>query len=280
MSHSSEDEDNSSISLSPSRFSEQGSTMSLRSWTIPKITAELRRRGIPFSATARKAELFRLLCSKSSPSSEDNVTLATINNSLLQLHVMLNSLLASLNDVQHRLEVVEARTTTSPIAVSSGKTSIVPGSQVCIGSSISTPVLTKVHFVPESIKQDILNGKEFNLASLLIDYRDVLENECFSFGEVSVIMKAKDPRLNRKLNISEFVLAFSIFRDVLCSVNPGRREELDQYLYTVVDLGYKYGGFMFYDHFQRKPLPLWHNSSGLSIGPYWIQNSSVGTLQD
>lgn len=37
----------------------------------------------------------------------------------------------------------------------------------------------------------------------------------------------------------EFVLAFGMVRDVLCSANPSRREELNLYLHAVVDLGYK-----------------------------------------
>ncbi|KAM4794901.1 uncharacterized protein WCC33_000050 [Rhinophrynus dorsalis] len=57
---------------------------------------------------------------------------------------------------------------------------------------------------------------------------------------------ARKPELFRLLpptqvNIPEFVLAFSIFRDILCSSFPSRRQELDQYLYTLVDLGYRYG---------------------------------------
>lgn len=61
-------------------------------------------------------------------------------------------------------------------------------------------------------------------------------------------MKAKDPRLDRKLNIPQFVLAFSTFKDVICSVNSGRRKELDQYLLNVVDLSYKYDGYGFYNY--------------------------------
>lgn len=60
-----------------------------------------------------------------------------------------------------------------------------------------------------------------------------------------MVVKTRDHRLSRKLSIPEFVLAFSLYRDVICSVTPLRREELDLYLYTVVELGHKYGGPIF-----------------------------------
>ncbi|KAM4688946.1 uncharacterized protein O3C94_007053 [Discoglossus pictus] len=67
-------------------------------------------------------------------------------------------------------------------------------------------------------------------------------------GDISVTVKAKDPRLQRKLTVTEFVLAFGIFRDVICSVFPHRRQELDDHLHLIVDLAYRYGGFAYYDY--------------------------------
>lgn len=63
-----------------------------------------------------------------------------------------------------------------------------------------------------------------------------------------MVLKSKDPRLNRKLAVTEFVLAFGMLRDVLCLASPSRREELDLYLHSVVNLGYKYRGYSFYDY--------------------------------
>lgn len=87
-----------------------------------------------------------------------------------------------------------------------------------------------------------------NLASILIASQDLPENRVINCGDVSLVLRAKDARLNRKLTIPEFVLAFSLFRDVVCSAQPTRREELDSYLYLVTDLGHKYGGASFYDY--------------------------------
>lgn len=81
--------------------------------------------------------------------------------------------------------------------------------------------------------------------SLLIAAHDVADNRSYACGDVSVILKSKDPRLARKLSIPELVLAFGVYRDGICSVSPKHREELDLYLHKVVDMGLKYGGFDF-----------------------------------
>lgn len=67
-------------------------------------------------------------------------------------------------------------------------------------------------------------------------------------GDVSVVVKSRDPSLSRKLSATEFALAFGMFRDVLCSATLSRREERDLYLHAMTDLAYKYGGFAFYDY--------------------------------
>lgn len=99
------------------------------------------------------------------------------------------------------------------------------------------PSVSPAHFIPANVKKDILDGKDINLASLLIASQDV-ENKSHACGEVSVVLKTREPRLNRKLSIAEFVLAFGIYRDVICAVNPGRREEMDSFIHKVVDLAY------------------------------------------
>ena len=123
-------------------------------------------------------------------------------------------------------------------------------------------MVSPAHFIPANIKKDILEGKDVNLASLLIAAQDVSENKSFSCGEVSVVLKTKDPRLSRKLSVPEFVLAFGIFRDIICAVSPGRREELDLYLHKVVDLAHKYGGTIFYDY---------HRSFAAKVAATWAQ---------
>lgn len=73
--------------------------------------------------------------------------------------------------------------------------------------------------MPATLRKEILEGKELNLASLLIAVNEVPENKSYVCREVLVILKAKDPWLNRKLTVAEFVLAFGTYRDVICSVS-------------------------------------------------------------
>ncbi|XP_044133871.1 uncharacterized protein LOC122932142 [Bufo gargarizans] len=259
------------VSLPPSpRGSEHGSTPSLRAWTVPRLTAELLRRGIPFAATARKAELFSLLfpaTPQARPAASGGNT--TISNSLVQIHAVLNTLTSSIQDLQARMEVMEQRRDPPPAVGPAGGAAppaVVTGTVPTLRSTANlsqgggVPSVAPVYFVRPSIKKDILEGKDVNLASLLITSHDVTENKSFGCSELSVVLKAKDPRLSRKLTLAEFVLAFSLFRDVVCSASPNRREELDIYLYRVVDLAHKYGGTAFYDYhrsFSAKAAAIW-----------------------
>ena len=135
-----------------------------------------------------------------------------------------------MTDMQSRMTKLESRAPeTSPAAV----TAVVPStSQDSVLGMLSTsPVVAPAHFIPENIRKDILAGKDVNLASILIASQDVAENKVINCGEVAVLLRAKDARLNRKLSVLEFVLAFSLYRDVVCSAQQYRREELDTYLY-------------------------------------------------
>ncbi|MGH0126256.1 UNVERIFIED_CONTAM: hypothetical protein FKN15_004559 [Acipenser sinensis] len=75
-----------------------------------------------------------------------------------------------------------------------------------------------------------------------------LDHRVVDCGDVSVTLKSRDPRLQKSLSVGEFVLAFSIYRDILCSVYPHRLQELNQYLFLVVELAVHYGGALFYQY--------------------------------
>jgi len=62
-------------------------------------------------------------------------------------------------------------------------------------------------------------------------------------GEV----KASDPHLNRDL-IGQFLVAFGVYRDVICSVYPERRQELDSYLALIGDLSQNYAKNVFFQY--------------------------------
>ncbi|XP_044131008.1 uncharacterized protein LOC122932255 [Bufo gargarizans] len=234
------------LSLPGTSVSSQGGPVALRRWTVPRLVAELAKRGIRHPASARKAELYRLLMTEpSAPEREDPPP--AIQQSLVLLQASLDSLISSVADIRTRVVDLESRTPASSQAV-------VPVSDPPLfqlpapGTSPAAPVVAPAHLVPDHIRRDILAGKDVNLASILIASHDAADNKTFDCGEVSVVLRAKDGRLNRKLSVVEFVLAFGLFRDVLCSAFPARREELDTYLHRVTGLGHKYGGTAFYDY--------------------------------
>ena len=66
--------------------------------------------------------------------------------------------------------------------------------------------------------------------------------------QASVLLRSSDPRLARELSIGEFIVAFGICRDVVCSVFPQRRKELDAYLALIGDLHLRYGNNVFYQY--------------------------------
>ncbi|XP_040275850.1 uncharacterized protein LOC120991027 [Bufo bufo] len=116
MSHVSDIED--ALSIVESAVSERASRSSYRTWTIPKMIAELDKRGIRLSATARKAELYHLLFPEPSTGSTEQIPMSTIQLSLTQLHATINNLSSSICDMNTRLQAVESRDA-SPAAPSS-----------------------------------------------------------------------------------------------------------------------------------------------------------------
>ncbi|CAG2220834.1 unnamed protein product [Mytilus edulis] len=76
--------------------------------------------------------------------------------------------------------------------------------------------------------QQIIDGKDVNLASLLIPNYETPQVHSVAANGLELNISGKpDPRLNRKLTIQEFIKAFGKFKRVMSSVYPDRRAELD-----------------------------------------------------
>lgn len=101
--------------------------------------------------------------------------------------------------------------------------------------------------VSPHLRSNIIQGKDINLASLLLP-SPAADRKMVDCGDVAVLLKTSDPRLQRNLSFGEFVIAFSIYRDTLCQVFPDRREELDLYLSMMADFNQRYGGTLFYEY--------------------------------
>lgn len=270
----SDSEDLASAPLSPTAGSEPGSTESLRGWTILKLMAELWCRAIPYPAMARKAKLFRLLLptpAAAAPGTQQ-ASLLSISSAPTQLHTMIGMLTAAVSGMQAR--VLEVCLSVTPLDMFAAPILALPPTGMLDTSSTIFPA----HLVPAGIRKDILEGKDINLASLLISVQDLAKNKSYTSGDVFVVLKAKDPRRNSKLSITEFVLAFGMFRDMLCSANPVRREEMDLYLHAVVDAEALHFTITIVRS-QPEPQPNSPSCKPALIGALWTTSCSAATLR-
>lgn len=117
------------------------------------------------------------------------------------------------------------------------------GSQTKFGYSAETlPFIETVH---PNLRKQIIEGKDINLAALLIPYYTGRH------ADSSEVVKNKDkvdPRLQTSLNLPQFIQAFGIYKNIMCEVFPSRREELDLYERDIVDMASRYGGKAFYEY--------------------------------
>lgn len=144
--------------------------------------------------------------------------------------------------------------TAQPTGQSSIHVGLAPSaSQFNLSTAVAPQVFGR-RFVPPAavsvshqLRSNIVEGKDVNLAALLIP-SPTLERQMVDCGDVAVLLKTSDSRLQRNLSFPEFVNAFGIFRDILCQTFPDRREELDIYLAMMADFYQRYGGTLFYEY--------------------------------
>ena len=106
----------------------------------------------------------------------------------------------------------------------------------------SLPFIETVH---PTLRKQIIEGKDINLAALLIPYY----TGCHADSSETVKDKDKpDPRLQNSLTLPQFIQAYGIYKNILCEVHPSRREELDLYERDIVDMASRYGGKGFYEY--------------------------------
>ncbi len=118
------------------------------------------------------------------------------------------------------------------------------------GLGVASDLLPQIDIVSHTVRKDIIAGKNVNLAALLIPgYKsDTLDKHLIKGSEVIALKSATDSRLNKKLSLSEFVLAFATYKNVMCEAYPIRRQELDAYERNIVEMAHKFGGSAFYDY--------------------------------
>ncbi len=118
-------------------------------------------------------------------------------------------------------------------------------------NGVHSDSLPQIDIVSPSVRRDIIMGKDVNLASLLISgYKTDLETDhhLIKGGEIIPLKSTSDNRLSRNLLLSEFIMAFTTYKSIMCEAYPQRRSELDGYQRSIVEMAHKFGGTTFYEY--------------------------------
>ncbi len=99
-----------------------------------------------------------------------------------------------------------------------------------------------------NIRAQILAGADVDLSSLLSLLPTADSNRQIDCGDFSVTLKNPNPLSSRILSFPEFCIAFSRFTEIICSVFPHRRRELNDYLAVIAELALSYGGGHFFTY--------------------------------
>ncbi|CAG2229400.1 unnamed protein product [Mytilus edulis] len=102
--------------------------------------------------------------------------------------------------------------------------------------------LPKMDFVAPSIKKQIIEGRDINLATLLAPKYDIPQNQTMqSRGFTVELSSKKDVRLDHNLSIEEFNRAFRKYRNIMGKAFPQRKVELEQYESDINEISQNYG---------------------------------------
>ena len=110
--------------------------------------------------------------------------------------------------------------------------------------------LPEVETVSPALRSAILDGKDVNLACLLIPHFDLGDYSRYAGVDgCQQLLRplSSDPRLNQNLTLSEFVTAFNKYRNIMCEVWQ-RRKELDAYEAIVVGIASRIDGTAYYEY--------------------------------
>ena len=108
------------------------------------------------------------------------------------------------------------------------------------GYSVSS--LPEAVTVSPALRQAIIQGKDVNLAALLIPYFR-------GSGDNTERLDSREFKApNKPLTIGQFIQAFSMYKSVMCAAFPHRRAELDEYECLIVDMASRFPGFGFYEY--------------------------------
>ncbi|CAC5419725.1 unnamed protein product [Mytilus coruscus] len=122
----------------------------------------------------------------------------------------------------------------------------------------SADTLPFVETISPQLRKNIISGMDINLTSLLIPYYSGSGIYEINLNEDK--NNKTDPRSSRSLSLGEFIQAFGIYRNIMCTAFPHRRSELNLYERDLheseVEKGYLEGPFDFipFEHYRINPV--------------------------
>ncbi|VDI30344.1 Hypothetical predicted protein [Mytilus galloprovincialis] len=114
------------------------------------------------------------------------------------------------------------------------------GNMVRTAHGYSAETLPFVETISPQLRKNIISGMDINLTSLLIPYYSGSGTHELSLSEDK--NNKSDPRSSRSLSLGEFIQAFGIYKNIMCTTFPHRRSELDLYERDLVDMATRYSG--------------------------------------
>ncbi|CAG2204573.1 unnamed protein product [Mytilus edulis] len=212
-------------------------------WTINKLKEELNKKGIRTpSETQQTDTVSDEINTDSSPESTLPITLAE------SVHQHRSSVSNGGTD-RNIAQCFEGLQETFKQLIYRDNCTHDTGPQVGnVSCGVRSDEYSNVDIISPSIQKQIIDGKDVNLASLLIPNYETPQIHSVAANGLELNISGKpDPRLNRKLTIQEFIKAFGKFKRVMSSVYPDRRAELDAYEDEIIDISNFYGD-RFYDY--------------------------------
>ncbi|CAG2186509.1 unnamed protein product [Mytilus edulis] len=215
--------------------------------TFDEVKEKLRKQGIRAPSTFTKEQLLELL---SENSGQDNTVMPEIP-ALTQLTTSLNNMEQTVQNqgtLIQSLLVRESNIISQPAVVSDINNGVHHDTGSYHTAKVSSGMFPHVQAVAPNVRKQILEGKYINLATLLNNQENVQDYKTVDESDGSVLLiKHRDPRLQRNLSIQEFLEAFNIYKNIICE-KQDRRIEFDMYIQDVIDISARYKGPVFYEY--------------------------------
>ncbi|CAG2236809.1 unnamed protein product [Mytilus edulis] len=215
--------------------------------TLDEVKGKLRKQGIRAPSTFTKEQLLELL---NENSGQDNTVMPEIP-ALTQLTTSLNNMEQTVQNqgtLIQSLLVRESNIISQPAFVSDINNGVHHDTGSYHTTKVSSGMFPHVQAVAPNVRKQILEGKYINLATLLNNQENVQDYKTVDESDGSVLLiKHRDPRLQRNLSIQEFLEAFNIYKNIICE-KQDRRIEFDMYIQDIIDISARYKGPVFYEY--------------------------------